>query len=76
MHIKVITFDDVTFTLEVKPTDTIFDVKAKILNIEGIPKEQQKISFAGKVLQNHRTLRDYNIQNGSTINVDLYYTAH
>jgi ubiquitin len=71
MLIYVVTLTGKTIELEVEPNTSIDQVKQKIQDQEGVPPDQQRLIYGGRVLEDGRTLADFNIQKGAKVHLVL-----
>jgi ubiquitin len=71
MQLFVKTLTGKTITIEMEQSDNIATMKQKIMDKEGIGVEQQRLIFAGKQLEDTRTLQDYSLQEGNTVHLVL-----
>ena len=67
MQIYVKTLTDKIITINAEPSDTVWNIKQKFAEKEGVPVKQQRLIYAGRQIADFRTLSDCNIQDGSTL---------
>ena len=69
MQIFIKTLTGRTLAINVNSNDSVESVKLEIEKTEGVPVHEQKLIFAGQILQNDRCLSDYNVQKESTLHL-------
>ena len=69
MEIYIKTASGNTITVQIEATNTVAELKEKIYEQHGIPPDRQMLIFAGKELEDSRTLAQYNIQRATTLHL-------
>lgn len=70
MRIKVKVNDTGSIiNIDIKETDTVLRIKEKFDEKYGIPPDQQRLIYGGKVLNNVKTVKDYKLTEGSILNL-------
>eukprot|EP00210_Caulerpa_lentillifera_P000316 g309.t1 len=69
MMIKVKTLTGKEIEIDIDPTDTIFRIKERVEEKEGIPPVQQRLIFAGKQMNDDKQAKEYNIEGGSVLHL-------
>jgi tetratricopeptide (TPR) repeat protein/ubiquitin len=75
-QVLVKTLTGKTIAIEARSEETIYDIKSKILDQEGIPTDQQRLFFTGRQLEDGLTVKDYGIQNNATIHLFLRLSSN
>ncbi|GFE55063.1 ubiquitin [Babesia ovis] len=71
MRVQVQTMMGQKLEVEVDPNETVLEFKKKLSKKQKLPVDQQRIIYEGKMLQDNKTLADYNIKNNSVIHMVL-----
>jgi len=67
MKLLIKRISTITTLDDIDPSETIYAIKQKIQEKNGIPAHQQVFIFAGKQLDNKKSLYDYSVKSGDTI---------
>jgi hypothetical protein len=70
---QIFVYYNKTLTFVVQPSNTIDNLKGQIQCKEGIAARKQRLTFNGKELEADRTLKHYNIQKESTLNLMINF---
>lgn len=72
MQIFITRSNGATLSLDVESSDNVEAIQALIQDKDGIPPEQQTLSYLGQTLIGSKTLSDYGIQSGATLQLTVY----
>ena len=71
MQIIIRTLTEKRFIISIRPTDLVEQLKAAIEVKDGVPPTQQRLCFAGKVMEDGHSLASCGVRNGDTVTLIL-----
>jgi hypothetical protein len=69
----IVRFDD-KYKFEVSKTTTVLELKALIHSSQGVPVTAQVLTFKGVVMEDNKTMQNYNIVGGSQLDMEAVYS--
>lgn len=75
IEINIKTLESQVHKLRVEKNETVLNLKEKIVDVAGIPVEQQRLIFRGRVLKDDHLLSEYHLEDGYTLHLVARRTA-
>jgi ubiquitin len=69
IEINIKTLESQVHKLRVQKSETVLNLKEKIVDVAGIPVDQQRLIFRGRVLKDDHLLSEYHLEDGYTLHL-------